>query len=125
MLKITKIIFGIICSFVFMIVLLSGSVFGILKLGLPACSIAGTIAMICGAAATICGSFLSARLAGKSGLLYGLVVSSIFSGVLIILGLVFNVMLEPDVVVLRITTFMICGALSGMLGVNHTQHIRF
>ena len=125
MLKITKIIFGVICSFVFVIVLLAASVLGILRLGLPDCSIAGTIAMLCGAAATISGAFLSARLAGKSGLMYGLVVASIFSGVLIILGLVFNVMFELNVVVLRITTFIICGALSGMLGVNHTQHIRF
>ena len=125
MLKIKKVALGVMCSALMNILLISTASLAVLKLGLPSCSLAGTIDLIGACISIFIASILAARWAGVSGWLHGIVVAVLHSALCAVTVFFICNAISLNIFLMRFSAFVLSGALGGMIGVNRAQHIRF
>ncbi len=120
-----KLFIGVLFAIVLSSVLLAAAAACIVKLGLPSDAAAGTVGLIVGMAALCIAGVVTALWASERGLIYGVLVSALYSVLFLIVGFILSCNMDLRTVCVRIAAYLVSGALGGILGVNRTQHIRF
>ena len=125
MLKIKKLVIGFILSVLGTAVVLSLLSWITLKTGLLSEKLSGTLTVVGAGVVLLVSALLAARSAGERGLLHGAMLSAVFSTVYTALAYILCRSVSVALVLTNIATFLLCGAIGGIIGVSAKRKIQF
>lgn len=125
MLKMKKLVFGVLLDVLLTFAFLALFSVFILKMGSLPDAWAGTAAAAAGGLAGFISAFLTARWAGEKGLLHGLVLTGVYTVLYTAIALMLYKELQPVPLLIRSAVFVLCGALGGILGVGKNSKVKF
>ena len=125
MLKIKKLMIGSVLSVLLTALLFTVFAFAIDKSGMLPGAISGTITVMMSGIAVLLSAVLTARMAGERGLLHGVALAAIYSGVYILCGVFLFQCIPNTLTLIRIIVMILCGAIGGIIGVSLQRSVRF
>ncbi|MBP3705130.1 MAG: TIGR04086 family membrane protein, partial [Clostridia bacterium] len=120
-----KLVFGLLLSVVFTLVMLALISFSIVRMGVLPGTVSGTLSMAAGAVGALLAAIMTARWAGEKGLLHGAVLAGGYSILYALLSVIFCEDAQIPVLAVRAVIYLLCGALGGIIGVSRKNKIEF